>query len=100
MILIDVFVDRNISQIEPNEQSTKDNGQKIKEIDSTEHKEKKNMESLLEMLKILKKLVESEDENSLKEWQTIATVLDKLIFILNVISFIIAFGYWYITLYT
>ena len=92
MILIDVFVDRNISQIEPNEQSTKDNGQKIKEIDSTEHKEKKNMESLLEMLKILK--------NSLKEWQTIATVLDELIFILNVISFIIAFGYWYITLYT
>ena len=58
------------------------------------------MESLLEMLKILKKLLESEDEKNLKEWQTIATVLDKLIFILNVISFIIAFGYGYITLYT
>ena len=56
MILIDVFVDRNISQIEPNEQSTKGNGQKIKEIDSTDHKEKTNMESLLEMLKTFEKI--------------------------------------------
>ena len=75
MILFDTKEDRhsdNISQVEPNEQSTKENGQKIKEIDSTDHKEKTNMESLLEMLKTLKKLEESEDENNVKEWQTIA----------------------------
>ena len=80
MILFDTKEDRhsdNISQVEPNEQSTKENGQKIKEIDSTDHKEKTNMESLLEMLKTLKKLEESEDEKSLKEWQTIAKSIGK-----------------------
>ena len=100
MIHFDVFVDKNVSQIEPNEQSTKENGQKIKEIDSTDHKEKKNIESLLEMLKTLKKLEGNEDERNLKEWQTIAKILDKLLFIFNVISFIIAFGYGYTTVYT
>ena len=75
IIFFDVKVDRNsenISQVEPNEQSTKENGQKIKEIDSTDHKEKTNMESLLEMLKTLKKLEESEDGKNLEEWQTVA----------------------------
>ena len=47
---------RNISQIKPNEQPTKENGQKIMELDSTGHKEKANEESLLEMLKTLKKI--------------------------------------------
>ena len=70
------------------------------ELDSTGHKEKASGESLLEMFKTLKKLEESEDEMNLKEWQTIAKVLNRLLFILNVISFVIAFGYGYTTVYT
>ena len=103
MILFDVNIDRNsqnISQVEPNEQSTKENGQKIMDLDSTGHKEKANGESLLEMFKTLKKLEGNEDERNIKEWQTIAKVLDRLLFILNVISFVIAFGYGYTTVYT
>ena len=100
MIHFDVFVDKNVSQIQPNEQSTKENGQKIMDLDSTGHKEKANGESLLEMFKTLKKLEGNEDERNIKEWQTIAKVLDRLLFILNVISFVIAFGYGYTTVYT
>ena len=103
IIFFDVKVDRNsenISQVEPNEQSTKENGQKIMELDSTGHKEKPNIESLLEMFKTLKKLEVNEDEKNIKEWQTIAKVLDRLLIILNVILFIIAFGYGYTTVYT
>ena len=101
MIFFDVNIDRNcenISQVEPNEQFIKENGQKIIELDSTGHKEKANMESLLEMFKTLKKMEGS--EKNIKEWQAIAKVLDKLLFILNVISFMIAFGYGYTTVYT
>ena len=103
MILFDVKLDRNsknISQVVPNKQSTKENDQNIQELDSIDHKEKTNMESLLEIFKTLKKLEVNEDEKNLKEWQTIAKVLDRLLFILNVISFIIAFGYGYTKLYT
>ena len=103
MIFFDVKVDRiseNISPVVPNKPSTKENGHEITELDSTDHKEKTNMESLLEMFKTLKNFEGREDERNLKEWQTIAKVLDRLLFILNVISFIIAFGYGYTKLYT
>ena len=102
-ILFDVNIDsnsQNISQVEPNEQSTKENGQKIMELISTGNKEKASGESLLEMFKTLKKMEGSEDEKNIKEWQTIAKILDRLLFILNVISFVIAFGYGYTTVYT
>ena len=103
MIFFDVKVDRiseNISPVVPNKPSTKENGHEITELDSTDHKEKANMESLLEMFKTLKNFEGREDEINLKEWQTIAKVLDRLLFILNVISFSIAFGYGYTKLYT
>ena len=106
MIFFDVKMDgnsENISQIVP---STKENGQNIVElngqksikVNSAGHKE--NMELLLELLKSLKQLEGSEDERFVKEWQTIAKILDRLLFILNIISFVIAFGYGYTTLYT
>ena len=90
----------HISQVVPNKQSTKENGQKVVEIDSNNHKEKANKESPSEMLETLTKLEASKGERNIREWQTIAKVLDKLLFILNVISFIIAFGYGYTTVYT
>ena len=80
MILFDVNVDRNsenISQVVPSKEFIKGNGQKIMELDSTDNKEKANMESLLEMYKTLKKWEGNEDEKNMKEWQTIAKVLDK-----------------------
>ena len=103
MIFFKVKVDRNsenIAHVVPSETLIKQNGQKILELNSTDNKEKANMESLLEMLKKLKKLEGGEDERNIKEWQTIAKGLDRLLFILNVISFIIAFCYGYITVYT
>ena len=74
MIFFDVKVDgtpENISQVVPNKQITKENGQKIMKVDSTDHKEKRNMESLPELLKPVKQL-ESEGERHIKEWQAIA----------------------------
>ena len=103
MILFDVKVDRNsenISQVVPSKEFIKENGQKIMEFDSTDNKEKANKESLLEMFKTLKKWEGNEDEKNIKEWQAIAKILDRLLFTLNVISFIIAFGYGYTTVYT
>ena len=103
MILFDVKVDRNsenISQVVPSKEFIKENGQKIMELDSTDNKEKANRESLLEMFKTLKKWEGNEDEKNMKEWQAIAKILDRLLFTLNVISFIIAFGYGYTTVYT
>ena len=99
LILFNVKVDENfenISQAVP--QSSRENEQKNMEIDSAGHKENKNMESLLELFK--KKLEGNKDERNINEWQAIAKVLDRLLFIVNVISFIIAFGYGYTTLYT
>ena len=103
MIFFDVKVDRNsenISQVVASTEFIKESGDKIKKLDSTGHKEKPNIESLFEMFKTLKKLEGNEDEKNIKEWQTIAKVLDRLLFILNVILFIIAFGYGYTTVYT
>ena len=103
MILFDVKVDRNsenISQVVPSKEFIKENGQKIMELDSTDNKEKANKESLLETFKTLKKWEGNEDEKNIKEWQAIAKILDRLLFTLNVISFIIAFGYGYTTVYT
>ena len=103
MILFDVKVDRNsenISQVVPSKEFFKENGQKIMELDSADNKEMANRESLLEMFKTLKKWEGNEDEKNMKEWQAIAKILDRLLFTLNVISFIIAFGYGYTTVYT
>ena len=106
MIFFDVKVDRNsenMSQIVP---STNENGQNIVEINGQKIMkvnsagQKENMESLLELLKSLKQLEGSEDEKYIKEWQAIAKILDRLLFILNIISFVIAFGYGYTILYT
>ena len=67
MIFFDVNMDRisaNISQVLPGKEnlSEKENGQRNQELDSTDHTEKANVETLLELLKALKKIAESEDE--------------------------------------
>ena len=83
MIFFDVKVAGNkIAKIVPNEKTMKENGQKTTEVDST-----------------LKQPDVGEDETHIKEWQTVAKVLDKLLFILNIISYLIAFGYGYTILY-
>ena len=84
MIFFDIDMEgHNISKIVPNEQLMKEKGEKTAEVDST-----------------LKQPNGGEDEMYIKEWQTIAKVLDKLLFIVNIISFVIAFGYGYTILYT
>ena len=84
MILFDIKVaDNNVSKVAPNESTLKEKGQESVEEDST-----------------LKQTEEGEDERYIKEWQSVAKVLDKLLFILNIISFVIAFGYSYTILYT
>ena len=106
MIFFDVKVDKNSENISKVVPSTKENGQNIVElngqkiitVNSAGHKE--NMESLLELLKLLKQLESNEDERFIKEWQAIAKILDRLLFIFNIISFVTAFGYGYTTLYT
>ena len=93
MVFFDVNMYRiseNISQVSPRE---KENGQSNVELNSTDPKEKANMESL-------KKNAESENELYIRESQTIAKVLDKLLFILNILFMAIAFGYGFTTLYT
>ena len=74
MIFFDVNMDRisaNISQVLPRKEnlSEKENGQRNLELDSTDHTEKANVETLLELLKASKKIAESEDELYIKEWQ-------------------------------
>ena len=76
-------IDNNISKIVPNVHTMKENGQKIADVDSKLEKPKGCV-----------------DEMNIKEWQTIAKILDKFLFILNIISFVIAFGYAYTVLYT
>ena len=84
MIFFDIKVVGNkIEKVVPNEKTMKENVQKTTEVDST-----------------LKQPDVGEDETHIKEWQTVAKVLDKLLFILNVISYLIAFGYGYTILYT
>ena len=84
MIFFDVKVAGNkIAKVVPNEKTMKENGQKTTEVDST-----------------MKQPDVGEDEMHIKEWQTVAKVLDKLLFILNIISYVIAFGYGYTILYT
>ena len=78
----------------------KENGQQNVEIDFVENKEKTNTEVFLELFKRFKKIEGSEEERHIKEWQTISKILDRLLFILNILSIIIAFGYGYTTLYT
>ena len=83
MIFFDVKVVKNNIKVVPNEKTMKENGQKTTEVDST-----------------LKQPDGGEDEAYIKEWQTVAKVLDRLLFILNIISYMIGFGYGYIVLYT
>ena len=102
MIFFDVKMDgttENISQVVPSKRTTKENGQKIMKVASAVHKEKRNMESLPELIKPVKQH-EGEDERFIKDWQAIAKILGGLLFIMNIISFAIAFGYGYTILYT
>ena len=90
----------NIFRFVQKTQSKTESEQNIVELNSTDNKEKVNIETFLEFFKAFKQLEGSEDEMCTREWQTIAKIFDRLLFILNVISFIIAFGYGYTTLYT
>ena len=65
---------------------------------STENKKNENQKSSLEKYNPL----EQQEENKLyvNEWQIIVKVLDRLLFILNVVLIVTAFGYGYITLST
>ena len=98
--MFDVKVDENsenISQVVPSAQENRQNNVKL---DSADQNEKANMASLLELLKSLKQPERNKDEMFIKEWNTVAKVLDRLLFILNILSMIIAFGYGYTKLYT
>ena len=100
LILFDVKEDgnpENVSQVAPNAQ---EHQQKNVKLDSTDPKEKPSMESLLELLNSLKQPERNKDEMFIKEWQTIAKILDRLLLILNMLSMTIAFGYGYTKLYT
>ena len=85
MIFFDMKLTGNniLQKFYQNEKTMKENGQKTTEVDST-----------------FKQPDVGEDEAHIKEWQTVAKVLDKLLFILNVISYVIAFGYGYTIWYT
>ena len=84
LIFFDVKVaGNNILKVVPNEKTMKENGQKTTNIDST-----------------LKQPESGDNQRYIKEWQTVAKVLDRLLFILNIISFVISFGYAYTILYT
>ena len=100
LIFFDVQVDgnsENISQVAP---SAQEHQQKNTKLDSADQKEKASMESLLELLNSLKQPGRNKDEMFIKEWQTIAKILDRLLLILNMLSMTIAFGYGYTKLYT
>ena len=98
MVFFDVKEDsksaETITQVEP---SSKENGKKLNSVDRVE---KANMESLMELLRSLKHRERSKDEIYTGEWQTVAKILDRLLFTLNILSMIIAFGYGYTKLYT
>ena len=87
-----------MSLVGPSKQSIKDNGQKNVENDSAANKKEENSKSRLDTYNTLKQ--QDKNEMYLKEWQAIATVLDRLLFILNVLLLVTAFGYGYIRLCT
>ena len=94
LIFFDVKADsksETITQVEP---TSKENGQQFDSV------EKANMNSLIELLRSLKQRERSKDEIYTGEWQTVAKILDRLLFNLNILSMIIAFGYGYTKLYT
>ena len=85
MIFFDVKADsksETITQVEP---TSKENGQQFDSV------EKANMNSLIELLRSLKQRERSKDEIYTGEWQTVAKILDRLLFNLNILSMIIAF---------
>ena len=75
---------------------TKKNGHKNVESDSAVNTKEENWESLPDMCNTLKQ--QDKNEMYMKEWQAIAKVLDRLLFILNVLLIVTAFGYGYIRL--
>ena len=101
MILFGVNVDGNNSQDLSSGQDLpgKENDQQNVELDSTDRKEKTTMETLLELFKAFKQLEGSKDETYAREWQIIAKIFDRLMFILNILSMVISFGYCYTKLY-
>ena len=90
--------DRNMSLVGPSKRSIQDNGQKNVGDDSAANKKIENSKSRPDMYNTLKQ----QDKNEMykKEWQAIAKVLDRLLFILNVLLIVTAFGYVYIRLCT
>ena len=97
MICFNTETDRNMSLVGPKKPTT-DDGQKNVECDSSAKTKEENSESSPDMYITLKE--ENKNAMYMKEWQAIAKVLDRLLFILNVLLIVIAFGYGYIRLCT
>ena len=89
---------RNMSLVGPSKQSIKDNGQKNVESDSAANTKEENSKSLADKYDASKQ--QDKNEMYIKEWQATAKELDRLLFILNVLLIVIAFGYGYIRLCT
>ena len=87
-----------MSLVGPSKQSIKDNGQKNVESDSAANKKEENSKLRPDTYNTLKQ--QDKNEMYLKEWQAMAIVLDRLLFILNVLLIVTAFGYGYIRLCT
>ena len=76
----------------PQKLTNEDNKLKIVDLDSTKQVGKSYETS--------QHLEDHTNEYYIEEWQTMAKILDRLLFTLNVVSMIIAFGYGYTVLYT
>ena len=88
----------NMSLVLPSKLSIKDNGQENVESDSAANKKEENSKSRPDMYNTSKQ--QDKNEVYMKEWKAIAKVLDRLLFILNVLMIVTAFGYGYIRLCT
>ena len=82
----------NVATVSPNNKET------ITKIrNHTEHLE---TETVIMLYKIIKQIEGHDNEKYQLEWQIVSRILDRFLFLLNVIYMAIAFGYGYITLYT
>ena len=57
-------------------------------------------EAVVMLHKIIKELNGQGNDRNKLEWQIVSRILDRFLFLLNVISMIFAIGYGYITLFT
>ena len=82
----------NISKVSPNSKDTKTKiGKRTDLMDK---------ETLVMLHKIIKELNGQGNDRNKLEWQIVSRILDRFLFLLNVISMILAIGYGYITLFT